>query len=123
MTDRSAQATSDSIHTPLVAALIATLALLVSSTAFSQPASAPPLTANTYMPITSEERIDWIVDGTIGRESLGDRRPAGDHMADRIQYARGVGPGWSGIAKRYAERVADVAISNTIEARPRRAVG
>jgi len=116
MTDASAQATSDSIRTPLVAALIGALALCVSSAAFGQPAaSAPLLTADTYKPVTSEERIDWIVDGTIGRQSLTIIGPLAAAWQTAFNTPEEWGRSVSGVAKRYAERVTDVAISNTIE--------
>src|SRR5579862_1131431 len=30
----------------------------------------PPLTADAYVPVTAAQRVDWIVDGTVGRQSL-----------------------------------------------------
>src|SRR5476649_858802 len=58
------------------------VALIVSTprTALCQPAddvdpagqtrANPPLTADAYVPIAGAQRVDWIVDGTIGRRSL-----------------------------------------------------
>ncbi|HEX3704702.1 MAG TPA: hypothetical protein VHU82_15335 [Vicinamibacterales bacterium] len=75
----------------------------------------PPLSATAYVPITGLQRIDWIVDGTIGRRSLGvgvlaDIWQTGFNVPDEW------GRSWDGIGKRYLEREADVAISSTIEA-------
>jgi hypothetical protein len=82
-----------------------------------------PLAANAQqtpapridMPMTGAERIHWIVDGTVGPKSLGvGVIAAGWNTAWNV-------PGewrqtWSGAGKRYLEREADVAISNSIEA-------
>lgn len=75
----------------------------------------PPLSAAAYVPITGLQRVDWIIDGTIGRRSLGV-----GVLADVWQTGFNVpeewGRTWSGVGKRYLEREADVAISSTIEA-------
>ena len=68
------------------------------------------------MPITSEQRVDWIVDGTIGRQSLLLVGPLATIWCTGFNTPSEWGRTWSGVAKRYAEREADVAISNTIEA-------
>jgi hypothetical protein len=79
-------------------------------------ASSAPLTAATYTPITGEQRVDWIVDGTIGRRSLTIVGPLATAWLTAFNSPEEWGRGISGIAKRYAQREADVAISNTIEA-------
>ena len=66
------------------------------------------------MPMTAGERIHWIVDGTIGPKSLGV-----GVLASAWNTAWNVpeewGQTWSGAGKRYLQREADVAISNSIE--------
>ena len=81
-----------------------------------QAASASPLTADTYVPVTAAERVDWIVDGTVGRRSLTIIGPLAVAWQTAFNTPEEWGRGFSGIAKRYAQREADVAISNTIEA-------
>jgi hypothetical protein len=76
------------------------------------PAPAPQ---QPYVPIDAEQRVDWIVGGTIGPRTLGvgvlaTAWQTGWNTPDEW------GRSWSGAAKRYSEREADVAISNTIEA-------
>jgi hypothetical protein len=81
------------------------------------PQAAPtPVTADAYVPITTAQRVDWIVDGTIGRRSLTIIGPLATVWQTAFNTPEEWGRGVSGIAKRYAEREADVAISNTIEA-------
>ncbi|MCU1383516.1 MAG: hypothetical protein JWL71_2213 [Acidobacteria bacterium] len=85
--------------------------------ALCQPADAdPPLTADRYAPITTDQRVDWIVDGTIGRRSLTVVGPLATAWQTAFNSPEEWGRGVPGIAKRYAQREADVAISNTIEA-------
>ncbi len=81
------------------------------------PASPAALvTADAYVPISGPERVDWIVDGTIGRRSLTVVGPLATVWQTGFNSPAEWGRGASGIAKRYAQREADVAISNTIEA-------
>jgi hypothetical protein len=80
------------------------------------PAAAAPLTADAYVPITAAQRVDWIVDGTIGRRSLFAVGPLATIWQTAFNTPQEWGRGASGIAKRYAQREADVALSNTIEA-------
>ena len=72
-------------------------------------------TLQSYTPVTAAERVDWIVDGTIGPRSLGIGVFVG-----AFQTAVDTPPEWQrtwdGFLRRYAHREADVAISNTIEA-------
>jgi hypothetical protein len=67
------------------------------------------------LPITPSERVDWIVDGTIGPKSLGV-----GVIASAWQTAWNTpdewGQTWSGAGRRYLSREADVAISSTMEA-------
>ena len=62
------------------------------------------------------QRIDWIVDGTVGRRSLTVVGPLATVWQTGFNSPEEWGRGASGIARRYAQREADVAISNTIEA-------
>jgi len=68
------------------------------------------------VPITSAQRVDWAVDGTIGTRSLTVVGPLATAWQTAFNTPEEWGRGFSGIAKRYAQREADVAISNTIEA-------
>src|SRR4051812_15331161 len=87
--------------------------ILVPVVAAAQPAAKPE--ARIDMPMTAQDRIDWIVGGTIGPKSLGV-----GVIASAWQTAWNVpeewGRTWSGFGKRYLQREADVSISNTIEA-------
>jgi hypothetical protein len=94
-------------------------------TAFCQPAevdsveqvpAAKPVTADEYVPIAPAQRVRWIVDGTVGRQSLLIVGPLAAAWQTAWNTPEEWGRGWSGIGKRYAQREADVAISNTIEA-------
>jgi hypothetical protein len=100
-----------------IPALAFALALVAPAAALGQPASpAAPLTADTYVPVTSVQRVDWIVDGTIGRRSLTVVGPLATVWQTGFNSPEEWGRGVPGIAKRYVQREADVAISNTIEA-------
>ena len=79
-------------------------------------AAEPALTADAYVPISGAQRADWIVDGTIGHRSLFIVGPLATIWQTGFNSPEEWGRGVSGIAKRYAQREADVAISNTIEA-------
>ena len=84
--------------------------------AAAQSSAASPVTADAYVPITGAQRVDWIVDGTIGRKSLFIVGPLATVWQTGFNSPEEWGRGGSGIAKRYAQREADVAISDTIEA-------
>ncbi len=94
--------------------------------AFAQPVDAEPVeqeqvatkpvTADAYVPITPGERVHWIVDGTIGTQSLFIVGPLSAAWQTAWNTPEEWGRSWSGVGKRYAQREADVAISNTIEA-------
>ena len=78
-----------------------------------QTASAPE--AVVYTPITNLERMDWIIDGTIGVRSLGVGVLAAGWQTG-FNTPDEWGSGRQGFAKRYLQREADVAISNSLEA-------
>jgi hypothetical protein len=79
----------------------------------AQPAAAPATDA--YVPITGPQRVQWIAEGTVGPRSL-----AVGLLAAGWQSGFNLVPDWNqtwgGFGKRYGERLADVAISNSIEA-------
>jgi len=81
-----------------------------------QVSSATPLSADAYVPITPAQRVHWIVDGTVGPKSLFIVGPLSAAWQTAWNIPEEWGQGWSGFGKRYAQREADVAISNTIEA-------
>lgn len=83
--------------------------------AAAQAAAPAESTADHYVPITSDERVDWIVDGVVGRKSLLIIGPLADVWQTGFNTPEEWGRGPSGIAKRYVERLADVAISNGLE--------
>lgn len=74
-----------------------------------------PLSADAYVPITGLERVHWIVDGIVGPRSLG-VGVLGGIWQTGFNTPQEWGRTPSGFGKRYLEREADVAISNTIEA-------
>src|SRR5262249_24504763 len=79
----------------------------------SVPQAAP--LQNVYVPISPSQRVDWIVDGVVGRKSL-----AIGVVAATWQTAWNTPEerdrSWSGMGKRYAAREGDVAQGNTLEA-------
>jgi len=80
-------------------------------------ATAPTsLTADAYQPITGRERVDWAVIGTVGIRSLTVVGPLSAAWNTAWNTPEEWERTWSGFGKRYAQREADVAISNTIEA-------
>jgi hypothetical protein len=89
-------------------------ALLLPLSARAQPAAKTE--ARSDQPMTAEERIDWIVDGTIGPKSLFVVGVIGTAWQTAWNTPSEWGQTWSGAGKRYLEREADVAISNSIEA-------
>ena len=98
------------------AGLVVAFAVLGSAAADAQPVGPnPPASAVAYSPITGSERVEWIVEGTVGPRSLGV-----GVLASAWQTAWNTpdewGQSWSGAGRRYAAREADVAISSTMEA-------
>jgi hypothetical protein len=103
------------------ASLLAGVLLLAPRAAAQEPTptpasrQTPTLSTDAYVPITGAGRIQWIVDGTIGPRSLGVGVLAGLFQTG-FNTPEEWGRSGSGFGKRYLEREADVAISNTIEA-------
>lgn len=73
-------------------------------------------TANVYVPITPSQRVGYIVDGTIGLRSACVVGVMGAGFQTGVNTPPEWGQSWTGFGKRYLEREADVAISNSIEA-------
>src|SRR5579863_7530417 len=66
-------------------------------------------------PITAKDRIDWVVKGTSGPESLA----AGLFSAGwgtLFNQPKTYGPHWEGFGDRYGMRLSGIAASNTVEA-------
>src|SRR5712692_10788413 len=84
--------------------------------ASQRPTVAHPVTAVAYVPINGGERVDWIVDGTVGLRSLLVIGPLGASWQTGFNWPSEWERTWKGFGKRYAEREADVAISSSIEA-------
>jgi hypothetical protein len=93
---------------------LALAAALLPALARAQPAVTPQ--ARIDMPMTAQDRIDWIVGGTIGPKSLAVVGVIGTAWQTAWNVPDEWGRTWSGAGKRYLQREADVAISNTIEA-------
>jgi hypothetical protein len=79
-------------------------------------ATGRPITASAYEPITGRERVEWIVVGTVGLQSLTLVGPLSAGFQTAFNTPEEWGRGWDGFGKRYLAREADVAISNTLEA-------
>ena len=88
----------------------------VAGTASAQDEPATPLAAPVVAPITAWQRINWIVNGTVGPRSLLAVGPLSAAWSTALNSPEEWGQTWSGFGKRYLQREADVAISNTIEA-------
>jgi hypothetical protein len=71
--------------------------------------------SDARQPITAQERIQWMVRGALGPESL----VAGLFTAGwgtLFNQPRTYGPHWEGFGDRYGERLGGLAVSNTVEA-------
>jgi hypothetical protein len=94
---------------------LTSLLWLSASVARAQTASSTPSVTEKPTPITGVERVNWIVDGTIGPRSLGV-----GVLAATWQMSWDIPKEWPrspyGFQLRYLEREADVAISSTLEA-------
>jgi hypothetical protein len=95
------------------ALLIAIVLGCIPRSAICQPID---LTASHYTAVTAEQRVDWIVEGTIGPRSLLIIGPLGALWQTGFNDPEEWGRSWSGLGKRYLQREADVAISSSIEA-------
>ena|SRR5579871_3159992 len=104
-------ADNDRVRVPIRFLRVTSLVILLGSI----PRSAICQTLD-YTPITPAGRVDWIVDGTIGLKSLLFVGPLAASWQTAWNQPGEWGQGWSGFGKRYLQREADVAISNTLEA-------
>jgi len=98
----------------VTAALTFVLAVLLPAVTAAQSVAKPEPRADE--PMTAQERVDWIVDGTVGLKSLTVIGPIGTAWQTAWNTPSEWGQTWSGAGKRYVQRLADVAISNSIEA-------
>jgi len=83
-----------------------------SSSSFNPAASS---SSDERRPITPQERINWVVRGTIGPETLA----AGLFSAGwgtLFNQPKTYGPHWEGFGDRYGMRLSGLALSNTMEA-------
>ena len=69
----------------------------------------------TYDPISSEERLKWFIQSTVGPKSLAGGVVSAS-WGTAINYPKEYGPHWSGFGKRYGMRLTGVATGNAIEA-------
>ncbi|HVW83391.1 MAG TPA: hypothetical protein VHB50_01875 [Bryobacteraceae bacterium] len=84
------------------------LVLLLPACAYAQHATLPP-------PITSAERVHWVINSTVGPASLwGGLFSAG--FGTLLDAPHEYGTHWDGAAKRYGMRLTGVATSNVMEA-------
>jgi hypothetical protein len=74
------------------------------------------LTASHYEPISPAGRIEWIVVGTIGLQSLALVGPLSAGWQTAFNTPSEWGQSWEGFWKRYLAREVDVTISNSLEA-------
>jgi hypothetical protein len=98
--------------TPATFARIAIITAILASV----PVLAAGQPAAPYQPVTPSERVDWIVDGTVGPRSLCVVGIMGASFQTAVNTPSEWERSWSGFGKRYLQREADVAISNTLEA-------
>jgi hypothetical protein len=80
------------------------------------PGASRSQTVDAYVPVTPGQRVEWIVDGTVGLKSLVVIGVMGASFQTGVNTPSEWERSWSGFGKRYLQRGADVAISNTIEA-------
>jgi hypothetical protein len=83
--------------------------------AFCQQSTAGEPTEDAYVPITPAQRSHWVADGTIGLQSLAVVGPLAAGWQTAWNTPEEWGRSWSGVAKRYSERLVDVTLSNSIE--------
>ena len=87
--------------------------LVIALAALTRPARCQTV---DYTSITAEQRVNWIVVGTVGPKSLLAVGPLSAAWQTAWNQPEEWQRSWSGFGKRYLQREADVAISNTLEA-------
>jgi len=103
-------------RTPWLIPAIWTVAIGTVATAANAqdaPSAVSPASATA---ISSGERVDWIVDGTVGPQSLFLVGPMSAAWSTAWNTPEEWGQTWRGFGIRYLQREADVAISSTLEA-------
>ena len=91
------------------------LCLWATALAGAQTPAPPPAATSSYVPIQPSERLSWVVEGEVGRRTLAvGLLTSGSKTV--INSPDEWGRAWGGLGKRFLQREADVAISNTIEA-------
>jgi hypothetical protein len=103
-------------RTPWVIGAIWTVTLgafAAAANAQDAPSAVSPAPATA---ISSAERVDWIIDGTVGPQSLLLVGPVSAAWSTAWNTPEEWGQTWEGFGKRYLQREADVAISSTLEA-------
>jgi len=105
-----------SVATPAVASGQETSGVEDPATTNQPVASQSTASAPDYVPITKHGRLVWTVEGTIGIRSLTIVGPLAGTLQTGFDMPREWRRSWSGFGKRYLQREADVAISNTMEA-------
>ena len=68
-----------------------------------------------YHPITSQERLKWFADSTIGPTSLVGGLFS-SALGTAVDTPSEYGPHWDGFAKRYGMRLTGISTGNAIEA-------
>src|SRR5262249_53006013 len=67
-------------------------------------------------PMTTTDRVRWIIDDTLGFRSIAIVGPMGAAFQTAVNTPPEWQRSWHGLAKRYLQREADVALSDTITA-------
>jgi hypothetical protein len=95
--------------------MLSRYAVFVLASVFWPLAASAQTATNAFQPMTASDRVTYIVDGSIGPTSLGVGVIAAGWdtaLNNPSEWNRT----WEGFGRRYAEREADVSISNSIEA-------
>ncbi len=76
----------------------------------------PLLPAQSYQPLTGEERLAWFAKSTYGPKSLLVAGPFSAAWRTAVNRPEEWGPHWEGFGKRYAARLGNNSITNGTEA-------
>lgn len=76
----------------------------------------PALQAQTYEPLTGEERLKWFAKSTYGPKSLLVAGPFSAGWRTGTNRPEEWGPGWEGFGKRYGARLVNNSVQNGTEA-------
>jgi hypothetical protein len=97
----------------LAVVLVMTSVFAVGQTVQSPPSGSLP--AAPYQPITPRQRLNWVVDSTIGPETLTVGLLSAGFGTAR-DAPKEYGPHWGGFADRYGMRLTGVSTGNAMEA-------